>query len=469
MKRKTVSLCVIAKDEEATIGMAIKSVLALVDEVIVIDTGSQDNTRIIAEGYGARVIDAPWEDDFSAARNTALNEASCDWVLILDADEYLQPVRPVEFQSLLHDNSVAGYRLRMITTNAAEFSAQDNRVRLFRNVASVRYQYPINERIMPALGEWAAENGLLIQESDLSIMHEPRGQERGVRRRERTLRILQKAVVAYPDEPYFPYQLACAALEFNDCEVLPISGINRALAQMEIAWEKADHMPLEARQNLPWLADLGARMVSTLLALSKLEEARQMSKQVQRVFPDHPHVLLQAVAVTCRELEVDEAAGALPATPKLLKQTHKDLDMIMTGRTRSYGSAVDARVRDLYPLRFVGELALRAGQVSAAVAAFEKALSLDPNYSYGWLGMAECSRFAGDRKRALKLYLRTVTEDDTNHRAWIRGCDLMREMGFKDNAKSWWLTVTEKFPEHPLVAASQNMVDTEQSDPALPV
>ena len=108
MKRKTVSLCVIARDEEATIGMAIKSVLALVDEVIVVDTGSRDNTRIIAEGYGARVVDVPWEDDFSAVRNTALSEASCDWVLVLDADEYLQPVRPVEFQRLLHDPAAAG-------------------------------------------------------------------------------------------------------------------------------------------------------------------------------------------------------------------------------------------------------------------------------------------------------------------------------------------------------------------------
>ncbi|MFT5232071.1 MAG: tetratricopeptide (TPR) repeat protein [Candidatus Krumholzibacteriia bacterium] len=469
MKRKTVSLCVIAKDEEATIGMAIKSVLALVDEVIVIDTGSQDNTRIIAEGYGARVVDVPWEDDFSAARNAALDEAHCDWVLMLDADEYLQPVRPIEFQTLLHEDSTAGYRLRLISAASADHVADDNRVRLFRNIPSVRYQYPINERIMPALGEWAEDNGMLIQYTDLAIMHEPRGQDRTVRRRERNLRILQKAVVAYPDEPYFPYQLACAALEFNDCEILPVSGINRALAHMKRAWEKAEKLPMDARKNLSWLADLGSRMMSTHLALAEIDEAKKFSREVLKVFPDHPQVLLQAVAVTCRELEGHGAAKSLPSAANMLQQAHKNLEMILSGRTRSYGSAVDARVRDLHPLRFQGELALREGKVSAAVAAFEKALSLDPNYSYGWLGMAECSRFAGDRKRALKLYLRTVTEDDTNHRAWIRGCDLMDEMGFKDNAKSWWLKVAEKFPEHPLVAASHNMADNERTRPAMPV
>ena len=86
MKRNTVSLCLIARDEEATIGMAIKSVLALVDEVIVVDTGSRDNTRIIAEGYGAKVFDVPWADDFSAARNAALDQASGKWILVLDGD-----------------------------------------------------------------------------------------------------------------------------------------------------------------------------------------------------------------------------------------------------------------------------------------------------------------------------------------------------------------------------------------------
>ena len=76
MKRKTVSLCMIARDEEACIGKAIKSALALVDEIVVVDTGSRDNTRIIAEGYGARIVDEVWHDDFASARNAALAAAA---------------------------------------------------------------------------------------------------------------------------------------------------------------------------------------------------------------------------------------------------------------------------------------------------------------------------------------------------------------------------------------------------------
>ena len=465
MKRKTVSLCVIARDEEATIGMAIKSVLALVDEVIVVDTGSRDNTRIIAEGYGARVVDVAWEDDFSAVRNIGLSEAGCDWVLILDADEYLQPVRPVEFQRLLHDPQAAGYRLRIVSAEATDLESQENRVRLFRNVPEVRYQYPINERIMPALGEWALRHDLAVPDVELSVMHEPRDSECRARKRERNLRILRKAVVTYPEEPYFPYQLACEALATLDGEVLPVSGISGALNHLHAAWQKSRGFDLERQRRLPWLADLGAKVISTLLALDRIDDARTVSEQLLEVFPDHPQALLQAVAVTCRTLELADEQWAAASASGQVAQAREHLEKVLGGHTSNYGGAVDARVRDLYPLRYLGELALLEGRVSEAVGLFEQALSLDPAYSFGWMGMAECSRFAGDRKRALKLYLRTVTENANNHRAWIRGCDLMREMGFKDNAASWWRKVAENFPEHPDVAAANKMVDTGQPGP----
>lgn len=463
MKRKTVSLCVIARDEEATIGMAIKSVLALVDEVIVADSGSRDNTRIIAEGYGARVIDVPWEDDFSAVRNAALNEAACDWVLILDADEYLQPVRPVEFQRLLHNHSVAGYRLRVVSADLAEASDAENRVRLFRNVPDIRYQYPINERIMPALGEWAVQEGMQVLEADLAIMHEPGNRAGRVRKRERNLRILRKAVVAYPEEPYFPYQLAVEALSDLDGEVLPVAGTRGALDSLHQAWRKARSFGPERQQRLPWLADLGGRITSSLLAFDQCNDALNVVQQVQEIFPDHPQVLLQSVAVTCRMLEQPDEQWAAASASSLISKARSDLNRILNGDTDLYGSAVDRRLQDLYPLRYLGELALMEGRVTEAVGLFEQALSLDPEYSFGWLGMAECSRYAGDRKRALKLYLRTITENAANHRAWIRGSELMREMGFGDNADSWWRKVVELFPEHPLVAASYKIPDTEPS------
>jgi len=453
MKRNTVSLCMIARDEEATIGMAIKSVLALVDEVIVVDTGSMDNTRIIAEGYGAKVFDVPWGDDFAMARNSALEQASGKWILVLDADEFLESVRPVEFQRLLHDPAAAGYRLRMAGRGLGNDGTLTSRVRLFRNVSEVRYRYPIHERLAPSLDEWAKRENLLILDSDLAVMHERNDSDRRAHRRERNLRILRKAQENYPDEPYFPYRLACEGQSLLDEEVLPVAGLGAALAYLRTAWARARALEPALRNSLTWLPDLGARITSSLLVTGKVEEAATVVREIREFFPDHPVILLQSVAVDCCRLQMDDGPRGKTARGKVIAAARRDLKRIMRARGKAGGAPVDNRVLELYPLRYLGQLALLEGKVTEAVGLFEKALSLDNTYSCGWLGLAECSRFAGDSKRALKLYLRTVTENDGNHRAWLRGCDLMMQMNFQDNAVSWWRKVVEKFPEHPMVLA----------------
>ncbi len=85
----TVSLCMIARDEEASIPKAFESVQKIADEIIVVDTGSTDRTKEIVKRYGGRIIDMEWRDDFSAARNRALQEATGDYILCMDADEYI--------------------------------------------------------------------------------------------------------------------------------------------------------------------------------------------------------------------------------------------------------------------------------------------------------------------------------------------------------------------------------------------
>jgi len=450
MKRQTVSLCVIARDEEATIGMAIKSVLALVDEVIVADTGSKDNTRIIAEGYGARVVDIPWEDDFSAARNAALDQASCDWILVLDADEILQPLRPVDFQRLLQDPAAAGYRLRLLSPTRDQEEDRAQRVRLFRNLPVVRYRYPIHERITPSLDKWAGAQGLQVLDSLLTVMHEPSETENRSQKRERNQRILRKAVDAYPEEPYFSYRLGCAGLTLLDDEVLPVAGLASAVDHLQSAWRKAGRMDRDKRLGLGWLPDLGSRLAAGLLALGHLEQARHLLDQGLQAFPGHPLLLLRSAAAGVACLQEGRDCHQ-PSRSQLAAEIRTELEAVIAGSGDHHSGHVDSRVRNLYPLRYLGDLSLLEGQVAAAVGFYEQALDLDPDFTFGWLGMAECSRFAGDRKRALKLYLRTVADNPGNHRAWWMGCRLMEDLQFHGNAASWWRQLAERFPEHPAV------------------
>ena len=84
-----ISACYIVKNEENNLSRSLESIKKVADEIIIVDTGSEDRTIEIAESYGAKVIKTLWEDDFSKPRNLAIEEATGDWIIFLDADELL--------------------------------------------------------------------------------------------------------------------------------------------------------------------------------------------------------------------------------------------------------------------------------------------------------------------------------------------------------------------------------------------
>ena len=88
-----IGAAMIVRNEERFLDDCLASIAGQVDEIVLVDTGSTDLTLEIAGRYGARIIEYPWSDDFSAARNHALDHASSDWILYIDADERLGPRR----------------------------------------------------------------------------------------------------------------------------------------------------------------------------------------------------------------------------------------------------------------------------------------------------------------------------------------------------------------------------------------
>lgn len=99
-KKITVSLCIIVKNEEKTIGNCLDSVKDLCDEIIIVDTGSTDQTKEIVKNYTDRILNFTWIDDFAAARNFAFSQATMDYILWLDADDILIPPDQEKFLAL---------------------------------------------------------------------------------------------------------------------------------------------------------------------------------------------------------------------------------------------------------------------------------------------------------------------------------------------------------------------------------
>jgi peptidoglycan/xylan/chitin deacetylase (PgdA/CDA1 family)/glycosyltransferase involved in cell wall biosynthesis len=111
LNKPKLSLCMITKNEEHFLEQCLNSVKDLVDEIIIVDTGSTDKTKEIAESFGAKIFDFGWCDDFSAARNESLKHATGDWILVLDADEVLDKKDSVEVEGAINTWDVQGFRI----------------------------------------------------------------------------------------------------------------------------------------------------------------------------------------------------------------------------------------------------------------------------------------------------------------------------------------------------------------------
>jgi glycosyltransferase involved in cell wall biosynthesis len=107
----TLGLSMIVKNEAATIAPCLESVRGLVSQIVIVDTGSTDDTFAIARGLGAAILCVPWENHFAQARNAALAPITTDWVLSLDADEELDGEAGPALAALMRKTDVAGYVL----------------------------------------------------------------------------------------------------------------------------------------------------------------------------------------------------------------------------------------------------------------------------------------------------------------------------------------------------------------------
>ncbi len=137
----SLSLCMIVKNEAATLPKCLSSVNKVVDEMVVLDTGSIDRTPYIAQQLGAKVHHFKWCDDFSAARNAALKYVSGDWILVLDADETLTPgIIPLLRDAIARDEYLLINLVREEV--GAEQSPYSLVSRLFRNHPDIRFDRP---------------------------------------------------------------------------------------------------------------------------------------------------------------------------------------------------------------------------------------------------------------------------------------------------------------------------------------
>ena len=153
----TVSLCMIVKNEEKVLGRCLDSAKRLVDEIIIVDTGSVDATKKIAAEYTRKIYDFKWIDDFSAARNFSFSKASMDYIFWLDADDEISKEQAdkfielkeklsmeVDMVTMLYDTAFDSYGKPLMTSTRERLVKRD---RAFRWIDPVHECIPLSENI----------------------------------------------------------------------------------------------------------------------------------------------------------------------------------------------------------------------------------------------------------------------------------------------------------------------------------
>ncbi|MCI0702677.1 MAG: glycosyltransferase [Planctomycetia bacterium] len=395
--RQTVSLCMIVRNEEHHLPDCLSSARDLVDEMVVVDTGSTDRTKEIAAGFSAKVFDFPWVDSFSAARNESIRHATGDWVFWLDADDRLGHDDREKLRRLLGSlrDELAAYvmKCRCVSDTPGASETVVDHVRLFRNDPRLRWRYRVHEQILPALREVGAD----VRWSDVAITHLGYA-EPGARgpKLERDLRLLRLEETEQPDDPFTLFNLGSVMLELRQTEeALPY--LLRSLTRSH------------PRDSI--VRKLHAQIAQCHHRAGRQEEALRACAAGREHYPDDAELLFVEGLVRQDGGDWEGAAGCWRR--------------LVDGRDGYHFASVDAGLRG-YKSRH--NLALAYFQLGRPVEAEEQwrhAAEECPSFVPAWVGLGRMGTARGDRALVALAVARLEALGETGQmevaelRAWL--------------------------------------------------
>lgn len=318
-----ISLCMIVRDEEDMLSGCLASAEPYVSEIIVVDTGSRDETIPIAESYGAVVVRAEWEDDFSGARNRGLELAEQPWILVLDADERLLPCSEQVWERLLSpQQTTLGYyvTLSSLTGDVSQpAEIRDMVCRLFRNDPQIRFAGTIHEEAATSITAIAAD-GIGIAYCPIVIRHYGYLDEMVTRRDKitRNLRLIERALHLAPEDPVLRYAMGAESFAAGRMEqavewLAPLAAELEAELATELATEcngglaagclvdgsadcSAESSADDGSAGSGYGSDLFLKLSHAYRQAGRLAEAVEWAKRGVRMYPDFPDLYEAAAA-----------------------------------------------------------------------------------------------------------------------------------------------------------------------------
>jgi glycosyltransferase involved in cell wall biosynthesis len=351
------SACVITKNEEVNLPTCLQSIQSIVQEIIVVDTGSTDSTIEVAKSFGAHVFQIPWENDFSKAKNYALDRATGDWVIFLDADEYFTadstPLIPQVIQEAEEKNcDMIISLLSNYDTATKQMSNSIHHVRIFRNHPDIRYTGAIHERVVKAGETPKALNAM----GALKIIHTGYSEKvyKTKDKRKRNLELLLEELKKNPESGNIHFYLAETYVSLHQYE----QGLYHAEKVLEL-------------KNTTLLGIMEKNYLNLITCLIQLQrEKEEIVKRIKEAitkFPDYPDFYIYLGDVYLKEHRLYDALEAYTNGMRNINNAFQ---------SQSNVPHQAPKILDL-----IGQLYYKTNQIHESVNSFVKALQID-RYEY---------------------------------------------------------------------------------------
>ncbi len=424
----TLSVILIAKNEEQFIERCLSSVKPIANQIVLVDTGSTDRTVEIAKALGAEIHHFEWCDDFSAARNVSLEHARGDWILMLDADEELHHTQHASLLDHLKTPLAMACRLPLVN-KGREKDGVSYVPRLFRNAPGLHFVSRVHEQVFYSVAARCREWGMSAPLGTAVLLHH--GYDPAVvkdrNKIERNLHLLRKAIVERPSDP---------SLEMNlGLELVRSGELQEGLRHYHTAFEILGKMPPD--EITPEIREALLTQYATHLNQAKRHEEMLtiLSSPLAKTIETTPSMhFCQAIA----HYELKQFAEAIPHLRACIQKRE---DLALTPAVEQiHGPAAN---------HCLAVCLGRTGQLMEAEQAFVEGIAAFPDSSGLRLDFA---RFLFEQKKPLESMkalneLVEITPDSLE--AWQFGGHIaLSNPDFLEFANDWTQVGLARFPDN---------------------
>ena len=446
------SVCLIAKNEERFLGQCLASVRGLADQILVVDTGSTDRTVAMAKEHGAEVHSFAWCDDFSAARNAALEHVTGDWVLVLDADEELPPEQHEALRKLLQTAAVMAWRLP-IQDAGREAEGCSYVPRLFRNAPGAFFVGRVHEQAFSSLEPQRKKWGLDTRLGNATLRHHGYTKELTLERDKvgRNLRLLELAIREMPGETGLLMNYGLELVRSGRRE----EGLLQYRAAFEaMAGEPAAQVIPEAREML--LTQFGTQLMA---AQRYAEIVTVLTSPLAKLGGGLTASLHFTLGLAQMELKNFAAAA-------------EQMRQCLAKRDRSALTPVNLEVRKAGPRHCLAQCLAQEKDLAGAEREFLLARQDDPESLAVTLDYARFLHDQGQSVQSLQFLHEVVARKPDVAPVWLGGGIIaLSRPEFQEVAVDWTAEALRHFPDDPGIQSqrAEALLLAGQSEEALPL